>query len=95
MAKAIVLSYRDVDEGATANDLVLRACIAFVGSGVPHTPVISEGPDGNGVGIAIDITALTQYANRVEDACLAEATRLGVTGLTRSDVLFPNYTRGA
>lgn len=95
MAKAIVLCYRDVDEGATANDLILRASVAFVGAGVPNAPIIAEGPEGNGVPIAIDITALTQYANRVEDACLAEATRLGVTGLTRADVLFPSYTRGA
>jgi hypothetical protein len=95
MAKAIVLCYRDVDEGATANDLILRADIAFVGAGVPNTPIIAQGPEGNGVPIAINITALAQYPNNVEDACLAEAARLGVVGLLRTDCLFPSYTRGA
>ncbi len=95
MAKAIVLCYRDVDEGATANDLTLRADIAFVGSGVPNPPIIGQGVEGNGVPIPININQLAQYPNNVEDACLAEATRLGVTGLTRSDCLFPSYTRGA
>jgi hypothetical protein len=95
MAKAIVLCFKDVDEGATANELVLRADIAFVGTGVPNAPIIAQGPEGNGVPISINITQLAQYANNVEDACLAEAARLGVTGLARTDCLFPSYTRGA
>jgi hypothetical protein len=95
MAKAIVLGYRDVDEGATASDLILRATVVFVGAGVPNSPIMGEGAEGNGVPIAINITALNQYANNVEDACLAEALRLGVTGLNRSDILMPTYSRGS
>lgn len=95
MPKAIVLCFRDVDQGATADELTLRASVAFVGTGVPNAPIIAEGPQGNGVPIAINITQLAQYANNVEDACLAEATRLGVTGLARTDILFPSYSRGA
>lgn len=95
MPKAIVLCYRDADQGATANDLILRSDVVFIGSGTPGGVQMGQGAEGNGVPIAIDITALAQYPNRVEDACLAEATRLGVTGLTRADCLFPTYTRGA
>lgn len=95
MPKAIVLCFEDVDQGATANDLILKAKVAFVGTGVPNAPLISRGADEGGVPIAINITALTQYPNNVEDALLADATRLGVVGLTRPDCLFPSYTRGA
>ena len=95
MAKAIVLFYQDVDQGGTANDLVLHAVVAHVGAGVPNAPLVSRGADESGVLINISITNLAQYANNVEDALLADATRLGITGLTRSDCLFPSYTRGA
>ena len=95
MAKAIVLFFQDVDEGAGANDLILRAVVAHVGAGVPSGPLISRGADENGVQINIAINALAQYSNNVEDALLADATRLGVVGLTRPDCLFPAYTRGA
>ncbi len=95
MAKAIVLCYEDVDAGATANDLILLATVVFVGTGVPNGVISSLGELGNGVPVSIAINALAQYPNNVEDALLAEATRLGVTGLTRPDCLFPSYTRGA
>jgi len=95
MAKAIVLCYKDVDIGATQNDLILRAEVVFAGTGVPGGVLTSFGADGNGLAIGIDITALAQYSNRVEDALLAEATRLGVTGLLRTDCLMPTYSRGA
>ncbi len=95
MAKAIVLCYEDVDAGATANDLILLAKVVFVGTGVPNGVISSLGELGNGVPVSIAINALAQYPNNVEDALLAEATRLGVTGLTRPDCLFPSYTRGA
>jgi len=95
MAKAIVLSYHDVDQGAGANDLILKCSVAYVGTGVPNAPLISLGAEGNGVSINIAINALAQYANNVEDALLAEATRLGITGLIRTDCLFPDYVRGA
>ncbi len=95
MAKAIVLSYHDVDQGATANELVLKCSVAYVGAGVPNAPLISRGADEGGVPINIAINALAQYANNVEDALLADATRLGITGLVRSDCLFPDYVRGA
>ena len=84
-----------MDQGGGANDLVLKAKVAFVGTGVPNAPIISRGADEGGVPITISITALAQYSNNVEDALLADATRLGVTGLTRSDCLFPDYIRGA
>lgn len=95
MAKAIVLCFEDVDQGATANDLTLLCKVSFVGSGVPNAPLISMGEFGNGVPVNINITQLAQYANNMEDALLAESTRLGVTGLLRTDCLFPTYTRGA
>src|SRR5688500_15899998 len=95
MAKAIVLCYVDADAGATVDDLILRASVVHVGTGVPGGVISSLGEAGNGVPIDIDITALNQYANRVEDALLADAARLGVVGLTRPDCLFPSYTRGA
>ena len=84
-----------MDIGATQNDLILRARVVHAGTGVPGGVLTSLGADENGVQIAIDITALNQYANRVEDALLSDATRLGVSGLTRSDCLFPDYVRGA
>lgn len=95
MAKAIVLCYQDVDIGVSQDELILRAKVIHAGTGVPGGVISSLGADDNGVQITIDITALNQYANRVEDALLADATRLGVTGLTRPDCLFPTYTRGA
>ena len=93
--KAIVLCYRDVDAGATANDLILRADVVFCGSDVPNGPISDAGPEGNGLAVAIDITALAQYPNRVEDALLARAVALGLPALARTDCLFPSYTRGA
>lgn len=95
MAKAIVLCYEDVDQGATANELTLLAKVVYTGAGVPDGILNSMGAAGNGVPIPINITALAQYPNNVEDALLADATRLGVTGLARTDCLFPSYTRGA
>jgi len=95
MAKAIVLSYHDVDQGAGANDLILKCSVAYVGAGVPNAPLISRGADEGGVSITIAINALAQYANNVEDALLVDAIRLGIVGLTRSDCLFPDYLRGA
>jgi len=95
MAKAIVLCYQDVDVGAGANDLILRAVVVHVGTGVPNGPLLSRGADENGVQVNIAINALAQYPNNVEDALLADATRLGVVGLARSDCLFPDYVRGA
>jgi hypothetical protein len=95
MPKAIVLCYEDVDQGGTANELTLLAKVVYTGTGVPDGILNSLGAAGNGVPILINITQLAQYPNNVEDALLADATRLGVTGLTRTDCLFPSYTRGA
>lgn len=102
--KAIVLCYRDVDPGATANDLILRADVVFCGTEaeIPGRVISDSGPEGNGLGIAIVITNLANYPNAVEDALIARVAQLitdgsissGVT-LARSDCLFPSYTRGA
>lgn len=94
--KGIVLCYRDCDAGATANDIVLRAEVVFVGSDVPGWVVSAFGPEGNGVPIALSLSGMTaaSYSNAVEDAMIAEASRLGLPALTRTDVLLPSYTRG-
>jgi hypothetical protein len=96
MAKAIVLCFEDVEPGASENAFILQANVVFVGTGVPGGVLSAQGPDGTGrVPIDLNITQLAQYANNVEDALLAEATRNSVTGLTRTDCLFPTYQRGA
>jgi hypothetical protein len=102
--KAIVLCFKDVDPGAGANDLVLRAEVVFCGTEaeVPGRVVTDFGPEGNGLGIAINIAQLAQYANNVEDALLARVPQLITAGkiaagvvLARTDCLFPTYQRGA
>lgn len=93
--KAIILGYRDVDSGATDNDVVLRADVCFVGTGVPGGVLSDAGPSGNGLAIPITVTALNQYPNNVEDALIARAAALGLPVLARTDVLFPAYSRGA
>lgn len=95
MAKAIVLCYEDTDQGGTANELVLLAKVVHVGSDVPGGVVSSLGALGNGVPITINLTNLVQYPNNVEDALIADASRLGLPMLARTDCLFPSYTRGA
>lgn len=95
MAKSIVLCFEDVDQGGNANELVLLAKVAHVGSDVPGFAVISRGAAENGVPITISITAIAQYPNNVEDALIADAARLGLPVLARSDCLFPTYARGA
>lgn len=102
--KAIVLCYRDVDPGATANDLILRADVVFCGTEaeIPGRVISDAGPEGNGLAISIAINALASYPNVVEDALIARVTQLiaagsiaaGVT-LARTDCLFPSYQRGA
>ena len=102
--KAIVLCYRDVDPGASANDMILRADVVFCGTEaeIPGRVISDSGPEGNGLGIAIAINQLVQYPNNVEDALIARVTQLitdgkintGVT-LARTDCLFPDYQRGA
>jgi hypothetical protein len=96
MAKAIVLCYEDTDQGGVANELVLLAKVVHVGTDLPGgQPIISRGAAGNGVPITISITGLAQYPNNVEDALIADAARLGLPALARTDCLFPSYTRGA
>ena len=102
--KAIVLCFRDVDPGAGANDLVLRADVVFCGSAaeIPDRVISDSGPDGNGLAISIAINALANYPNVVEDALIGRVAQLisagsinsGVT-LARTDCLFPSYQRGA
>ena len=93
--KAIILSYVDADSGATDNDVILRASVLFVGSGVPGGVLIDAGPEGNGLPIAMNVTQLNQYSNNVEDALIARAVVLALPVLARTDVLFPSYSRGA
>jgi hypothetical protein len=93
--KGIILCYIDVDPGATANLLVLRASVVFAGTDVPGGAQSTLGEFGNGVPVNIDITALNQYANNCEDSLIAEASRLALPVLARNDCLFPAYTRGA
>lgn len=95
--KAIVLCFKDVDPGAAANELVLRAEVVFTGTEVeiPGRVRSDLGPDGNGLAIAINITALAQYPNVIEDALIARASALGLPVLARTDCLFPTYQRGA
>ncbi len=93
--KAIVLQYRDIDPGGTDNDIVLLADVIFVGAGVPGGVLSDAGPLGNGLPIPLNVTALAQYPNNIEDALIARAGQLGLPALARTDCLFPSYARGA
>ena len=96
MAKCIMQCVRDVEPGSSENEFILQLEMVFLGSGVPGGVMSGKGLDGSGrVPCTISITNLAQYANNVEDAMLAEATRLGVTGLARTDCLIMDYMRGA
>lgn len=96
--KAIVLCYKDVDPGATANDIVLQAEVVFCGADVPGQVRTDQGPNGDGrVPISLSLSGMTQasYSNAVEDALIARASSHGdLPVLARTDVLLPTYTRG-
>ena len=95
--KAIVLCFRDVDPGATANDIVLRADVVFCGSDVPGGVRSDAGPEGNGVPIPLALNGMTatSYSNAVEAALVARAAAIGgLPVLANTDVLLPTYTRG-
>jgi hypothetical protein len=95
--KGIILCVKDAEAGATANDLTLLADVVFVGTvaEIPGRVVNGTGPNGNGVPIVISLLNLANYPNNCEDALIAEAVRLGLPTLNRTDCLFPSYTRGA
>jgi hypothetical protein len=93
--KAIMLCIKDVDPGATQNEIVLRCEVNFCGSDVPGGAINTMGAEGNGVPVALNLNQLANYANNVEDAFIAEATRLGLPTLNRTDVLYINYQRGS
>ena len=95
MAKGIVLQYVDADPGVDDNNVTLRACVLFVGATVPGSPIIDKGPEGNGIGVPLNISTITAsaYSNAVETAVKARATALGFT-LANTDVLLPTFTRG-
>ena len=96
MAKCIMQCVEDVEPGSNENEFILQLNVVFLGTGVPGGVVSGPGPDGSGrVPCTINITQLAQYVNNVEDAMLAEAVRLGVTGLGRADCLIMSYQRGA
>lgn len=92
---ALVLGYRDGDPGATVNDVTLRADVLFVGAGVPGGVLLDAGPEGNGLPVPMNITALNQYPNNVENALIARAAALGLPVLARTDTVFPSFIRGA
>lgn len=95
--KGIILSWKDADPGATANDLTLRAEVVFAGTEIeiPGRVRTSLGAEGNGVPIVLSFGAIAQYPNNCEDALIAEAVRLGLPVLARTDCFFPTYARGA
>jgi hypothetical protein len=95
--KAMVLCILDIDPGASANDLTLLADVRFVGTEaeIPGRVLNALGANGNGVPIPIAINNLAGYPNAAEDALIAEAVRLGLPALGRTDCIFPNFTRGA
>lgn len=96
MAKCIMQCVEDVEPGGSENDFILQLKVVFLGTGVPGGVMNGRGLDGSGrVPCPINITNLAQYVNNVEDAMLAEAARLGVTGLARTDCLIMSYQRGA
>src|SRR5687767_3105587 len=96
--KAIVLCYKDVDPGASANDIILKAEVVYCGSDVPGQVRTDQGPNGNGVvPIPLALSGMTQasYSNAIEDALIARAATHGdLPVLARTDVLLPSYTRG-
>ena len=99
--KATVLCLKDIDPGATDDELTLLVEARFTGTEaeIPGRVLNAMGANGNGVPVAINITQLAQYGNRMEDALLAERDRLFAAGLltgtlSRTDCLFPSYTRG-
>jgi hypothetical protein len=93
--KAIVLCFEDADQGATANDIALRAKVCFCGSDMPNGAIIDMGPEGNGLALNIAINNLANYPNVIEDALIARAAQLGLPAVARTDCLFPTYQRGA
>jgi hypothetical protein len=94
MAKAFVIDYVDADPGADDNNVVLLAKVLFVGATVPNSPLIDQGPAGNGIAIPWNIIGTAAaFSNNVESAIAARATQLGFT-LAATDVFFPSFTRG-
>ena len=94
MAKAIVLSYHDVDPGIDDQNIVLLATVLFVGATVPGSPIIDRGALGNGVPIPWNILGTAAaFSNSVETTLVARAAVLGFA-LADTDVLFPSYVRG-
>lgn len=94
MPKAVLLCFKDIDQGGTANEVTIKAEVVYCGLGGSADSITSFGADGSGVPIAINFNQLAQYPNNVEDALIADAARLGIT-IARTDCLFPDYQRGA
>lgn len=94
MPKAIVLSFEHAMSGASANEIVLKAKVVFTGLAGNGVDVDTGDDDSGGISVPINITALAQYPNVIEDALIARGAQLGIT-LLRTDCLFPTYQRGA
>jgi hypothetical protein len=93
MAKGIVLCFKDVDPGATANDLILYAECVLTGT---EAEIPGRVRSFDRLAIPIAVNNLANYPNVVEDALIAlAAAQTPAVTLTRTDCLFPAYTRGA
>lgn len=88
-----MLCYKDVDPGATANDLTLYAEVVITGT---EAEVPGRVRSFDRVAFNIAINNLANYPNVVEDALIAlGASMTPPVTLGRTDCLFPSYTRGA
>src|SRR5687768_8697030 len=99
MSNAVVFFNRpDQDQGASADEIVMKADICFSGADVPNGPVTGSGASGGGVPVGpINLGTVTNaiFSNAVEDAAIAEANRLGIPAPARTRVFFHQFTRGA
>lgn len=93
MAKGIVLCYKDVDPGASANDLILYAEVVLTGT---EAELPGRVRSFDRVALNIAINNLANYPNVIEDALIAlAAAQTPAITLARTDCLFPTYQRGA
>ena len=93
MAKGIVLCFKDVDPGATANDLILYGEVVLTGTEVELPGRVRS---FDRVAFNIAINNLANYPNVVEAALIAlAAAQSPPITLAATDCLFPSYQRGA
>lgn len=88
----------DQDAGPTADEIIMKATVCFNGTDVPGGPITGRGANDAGVPVGpINLATITNalFSNAVEDAAIAEATRLGIPAPARTRVFFQQWTRGA